>query len=176
MRAQGVLPEDAGTRPVPYTGGTWPPGVPGRSHSPSSLSCRVHGAPGAGSLGHGQVSQLHREGAGVLPGKGGAPAPWGGSVSLVDALMMRERPPSPTPADQRVHSTVSSRPLLPRVLVGGPCGTKPTSSSGHFHFSLPCIGEGNGNPLQCSCLENPMDRGAWWGAVCGVAQSRTRLT
>ena len=37
------------------------------------------------------------------------------------------------------------------------------------------IGEGNGNPLQCSCLENPRDRGAWWAAVCGVAQSRTRL-
>ena len=44
-----------------------------------------------------------------------------------------------------------------------------------FHFSLSCIGEGNGNPLQCSCLENPRDRGAWWAAVYGVAQSRTRL-
>ena len=45
----------------------------------------------------------------------------------------------------------------------------------HFHFSLSCIGEGNGNPLQCSCLETPRDGGAWWAAVCGVAQSRTRL-
>ena len=51
----------------------------------------------------------------------------------------------------------------------------------HFHFSLSCIGEGNGNPfvgqelLQCSCLENPRDEGAWWAAVYGVAQSRTRL-
>jgi len=45
----------------------------------------------------------------------------------------------------------------------------------HFRFSLSCIGEGNGNPLQCSCLENPRDRGAWWAAVYGVAQSRTRL-
>ena len=44
----------------------------------------------------------------------------------------------------------------------------------HFHFSLSCIGEGNGNPLQCSCLENPRDGGAW-AAVYGVAQSRTRL-
>ena len=44
----------------------------------------------------------------------------------------------------------------------------------HFHFSLSCTGEGNGNPLQCSCLENPRDGGAWW-AVYGVAQSRTRL-
>ena len=45
----------------------------------------------------------------------------------------------------------------------------------HFHFPLSCIGEGNGNPLLCSCLENPRDRGAWWAAVYGVAQSRTRL-
>ena len=45
----------------------------------------------------------------------------------------------------------------------------------HFHFPLSCIGEGNGNPLQCSCLENPRDGGAWWAAVSGVAQSRTRL-
>ena len=45
----------------------------------------------------------------------------------------------------------------------------------HFHFSLSCIGEGNGNPLQCSCLENPRDREAWLAAVYGVAQSRTRL-
>ena len=41
----------------------------------------------------------------------------------------------------------------------------------HFHFSLSCIGEGNGNPVQCSCLENPRDGGAWWAAVYGVAQS-----
>ena len=45
----------------------------------------------------------------------------------------------------------------------------------HFHFSLSCIGKGNGNPLQCSCLENPRDGGAWWAAIYGVAQSRTRL-
>ena len=45
----------------------------------------------------------------------------------------------------------------------------------HLHFSLSCIGEGNGNPLQCSCLENPRDGGAWWAAVYGVAQSRTQL-
>ena len=44
-----------------------------------------------------------------------------------------------------------------------------------FHFSLLCIGEGNGNPLQSSWLENPRDGRAWWAAVCGVAQSRTRL-
>ena len=45
----------------------------------------------------------------------------------------------------------------------------------HFHFSLSCIGEGNGNPLQCSCLENPRGSGAWWAPVYGVAQSRPRL-
>ena len=44
----------------------------------------------------------------------------------------------------------------------------------HFHFPLSCAGEGNGNPLQCSLLENPRDGGAWWAAVYGVAQSRTR--
>ena len=45
----------------------------------------------------------------------------------------------------------------------------------HVDFSLSCIGEGNGNPLQCSCLENPRDGGAWWAAVSEVAQSQTRL-
>ena len=45
----------------------------------------------------------------------------------------------------------------------------------HFHFSLSCLGEGNGNALQCSCLENPRDRGAWWAAISGVPQSQTRL-
>ena len=45
----------------------------------------------------------------------------------------------------------------------------------HFDFSLSCIGEGKGNPLQCFCLENPSYRGAWWAAVSGVAQSRTQL-
>ena len=45
----------------------------------------------------------------------------------------------------------------------------------HLHFSLSCTGEGNGNPLQWSCLENPRDGGAWWTAIYGVAQSRTQL-
>ena len=49
-----------------------------------------------------------------------------------------------------------------------------TTDRRHFHFSLSCIGEGNGNPLRCSCLENPRDGGAWWAAVYGVTQSRTR--
>ena len=54
-------------------------------------------------------------------------------------------------------------------------GTLDMTERLHFHFSLLCIGEGNGNPLQCSCLENPRDSGAWWAAVYGVTQGRTRL-
>ena len=65
-----------------------------------------------------------------------------------------------------------------RSLVGySPWGREEsdTTEQIHFHFSLSCTGEGNGNPLQCSCLENPRDGGAWWAAVYGVAQSRTGL-
>ena len=61
----------------------------------------------------------------------------------------------------------------PRSLVGcSPWGRQESDTTErlHFHFSLSCIGEGNGNPLQCSCLENPRDGGAWWAAVYGVAQ------
>ena len=74
--------------------------------------------------------------------------------------------------------------LLPGISHGrrSPVGCSPwgreeldTTERLHFHFSLSCIGEGNGNPLQCSCLENPRDGGAWWVAVYGVTQSRTRL-
>ena len=50
-----------------------------------------------------------------------------------------------------------------------------TTEQLHFHFSLSCTGEGNGNPLQCSCMENPRDGVAWWAAVYGVAQSQTWL-
>ena len=65
-----------------------------------------------------------------------------------------------------------------RSLVGcSPCGCEESDTTErlHLHFSLSCTGEGNGNPLQCSCLENPRDGGAWWAAVYGVAQSRTWL-
>ena len=65
-----------------------------------------------------------------------------------------------------------------RSLVGcSPWGREESGTTErlHFHFSLSCIGEGNGNSLQCSCLENPRDRGAWWEAIYGVAQSWTRL-
>ena len=65
-----------------------------------------------------------------------------------------------------------------RSLVGcSPWGPEESNTTErlHFHFLLSCIGEGNGHSLQCSCLENPRDGGAWWGPVCGVAQSWTRL-
>ena len=65
-----------------------------------------------------------------------------------------------------------------RSLVGcSPWGREESDTTErlHFHFSLSCIGEGNGNPLQYSCLENPRDSGAWRAAIYGVAQSRTRL-
>ena len=65
-----------------------------------------------------------------------------------------------------------------RSLVGcSPQGRKESDTTEllPFHFSLSCIGEENGNPLQCSCLENRRDRGAWWASLYGVAQSRTRL-
>jgi len=65
-----------------------------------------------------------------------------------------------------------------RSLVGySPWGRQEsdTTEQLHFHFSLSCIGEGNGNPLQCFCLENPRDGGAWWAAVYGLTQSQTRL-
>ena len=65
-----------------------------------------------------------------------------------------------------------------RSLVGcSPWGREEldTTERLHFHFSLSCIGEGNGNALQYSCLENPRDGGAWWAAVYGVAKTRTRL-
>ena len=87
-------------------------------------------------------------------------------------LLIRSRQWHPTPV------------LLPgkshgwRSLVGcSPWGRweLDTTERLHFHLSLSCIGEGNGNPLQCSCLENPRDGGAWWAAVHGVAQSQTRL-
>ena len=82
---------------------------------------------------------------------------------------------------RRWHPTpvfLPGKPHGQRSLVGcSPWGREESDTTEwlHFHFSFSCIGEGNGNPLQCSCLENPRDRGAWWAAVYGVAQSRTWL-
>ena len=88
-------------------------------------------------------------------------------------LMTRRRQWHPTPLLSPAESHGR------RSLVGhSPWGRKESNTTEqlHFHFSLPCTGEGNGNPLQYSCLENPRDRGAWWAALYGVAQSQTRLT
>ena len=65
-----------------------------------------------------------------------------------------------------------------RSLVGcSPWGRQESDTTERllFDFSLSCIREGNGNPLQWSCLENPRNKGAWWAAICGVAQNRIRL-
>ena len=81
-------------------------------------------------------------------------------------------------------ATLPTPVLLPgeshgwRSLVGySPWGREESDTTErlHFHFSLSCTGEGNGNPLQCSCLENPRDGGAWWAAVYGITQSWTQM-
>ena len=56
-----------------------------------------------------------------------------------------------------------------------PWGLEESDTTGRLHFHFSCTGEGNGNPLQCSCLENPRDGEAWWAAIYGVAQSWTQL-
>jgi len=98
------------------------------------------------------------------------------SPSRVDNNLMRCRVrrrqwhPIPVLLSQKSHGW--------RNLVGcSPWGREEldTTEGLHFHFLLSCIGEGNGNPLQYSCLENPRDQGAWWAVVSGVAQSRTQL-
>ena len=76
------------------------------------------------------------------------------------------------------HSSTLAWKIPWRSLVGcSPWGRQEldTTERLDFHFPLSCLGEGNGNPLQCSCLENPRDGGAWWAAVSGVTQSWTRL-
>ena len=85
-------------------------------------------------------------------------------------LQRRQWHPTPVLSPGKSH--------VRRSLVGySPWGHKESDTTErlHFHFSLSCIGEGNGNPLQCSCLENSRDGGAWWAAVYGVLQCRTRL-
>ena len=104
---------------------------------------------------------------------------WDGQIFSHQCLVV---PECPTPLLGRdIHPTPV---LLPRKSHGwrslegcspwGRCRSDTTERL-HFHFSLSCIGEGHGNPLQGSCLENPRDGGAWWATVYGVAQSRTRL-
>ena len=87
-------------------------------------------------------------------------------------VIIRRRQWHPTPV------LLPGKPHGRRSLVGcSPWGREESDTTArlHFHFSLSCIEEGNGNPLQCSCLENPRDGAAWWASIYGVAQSRTRL-
>ena len=97
--------------------------------------------------------------------------PWNNAKLLILIyIWLRQWHPTPVLLPGKSHEQ--------RSLVGcSPWGRQEsdTTEQLHFQFSLPCIGEGSGYPLQCSCLENPRDGGAWWAAVYGVAQSRTRL-
>src|SRR5574341_813097 len=112
----------------------------------------------------------------LRPGKGGwslASQRWlevNDFGRLVNRYGRRQWHPTPVLLPGKSHG--------PKSLVG--CSPWGRSESGtterlHFHISLSCIGGGHGNPLQCSCLENPRDCGAWWAAVHGVTQTRTRL-
>ena len=99
---------------------------------------------------------------------------------MVGASLLIERHPgnSPEKAMAPHSSTLAWKtPWMeePRRLQSMGLLESDTTERLHFHFSLSCIGEGNGNPLQCSCLENPRDGGSWWAAIYGVTQSRTRL-
>ena len=92
------------------------------------------------------------------------------SIQTTPQLRRRQWHPTPVLLPGKSHGQ--------RSLVGcSPWGPKESDTTErlHFHFSLSCIGGGNGNPLQYSCLENPRDGGSWWAAVYGVTQSRTRL-
>ena len=96
---------------------------------------------------------------------------WATSLSLLTFMHCRRKwQPTPVflPGDSQGQRSLVGCRLWGRT-------ESDTTEQLHFHFSLSCIEEGNGNPLQCSCLENPRDGGAWWAAVYGVAQSRTRL-
>ena len=95
---------------------------------------------------------------------------WTGSLGLVDANWRRQWHPTPVLLPGKSHGWRSVVGCSPRGLE-----ESDMTEQLHFHFSLSCIGERNGNPLLCSCLENPRAGGAWWAAVSGVAQSRTRL-
>ena len=91
-------------------------------------------------------------------------------ASIYEACRRRQWHPTPALLPGKSHGWRSLEGCSPWG-----CWGSDTTEQLPFHFSLLCIGEGNGNPLQCSCLENPRDGGAWWPAVSGVAQSRTRL-
>ena len=89
---------------------------------------------------------------------------------LVNRYGRRQWHPTPVLLPGKSHGRKS-------LVVCSPWGRSESGTTErlHFHISLSCIGGGHGNPLQCSCLENPRDCGAWWAAVHGVTQNRTRL-
>ena len=89
-------------------------------------------------------------------------------IVLIVSFQRRQWHPTPVLLPGESHGCMSLVGCSPWGLWGSD-----TTERLHFHFSLSCIGEGNGNPLQCSCLENPRDGGAWWATIYGVAQSRT---
>ena len=88
--------------------------------------------------------------------------------SVSQSIQRRQWQPTPVLLPGKSHERRSLGGCSPRD-----CEESDMTERLHFHFSLSCTGEGNGNPLQCSCLENPRDGGAWWAAVYGVTQSRT---
>ena len=130
---------------------------------------------------------------GLIPGSGRSPGKGNGyplQYSCLEHPMDRRdcvgySPWGPKELDTTMQLTWHPTPVLmpgkshgQRSLEGcGPWGREESDTTERlpFHFSLSCIGEGNGKPLQCSRLENPRDGGAWWAAVYGVAQSRTQL-
>ena len=132
-----------------------------------------------------------KEGSTGLKAGGGSRAGWGLSfnwpwdlttwkslVTLSKAILWNGRRKPAEKAMAPHSSTLAWKSHGRRSLVGcSPWGREKSDTTERlpFDFSLSCIGEGNGNPLQCSCLESPRDGGAWWAAVFGVAQSRTRL-
>ena len=89
---------------------------------------------------------------------------------LINIMWRRQWQPTPVFLPGKSHGQRSPVGCSP----WGHCESDMTEHL-RFHFSLSCITEGNGSPHQCSCLENPRDSGAWWAAIYGVAQSRTRL-
>ena len=123
-----------------------------------------------GECGAAQVLQRARSLEGKFAGVGGGEEKGEDSCSSLTCDRRRQWHPIPVLLPGKSHGW--------RSLVG--CspwgrGESDTTERLPFHFSLSCIGEGNGNLLQCSCLENPRDGGDWWAAVYGVTQSRTRL-
>ena len=91
-------------------------------------------------------------------------------VAITMEMRRRQWQPTPVLLPGKSHEQRSLEGCSPWG-----CWGSDTTEQLHFHFSLSCIGEGNGNPPQCSCLENPRDGGAWWAAIYGVTQSWTWL-